>query len=94
MINASFDPMFGIDQRGKIMVVNKAAIQAFGYTQEEFIGSNIKMICNERDAIAHDEHLHRYVTTGVKRVIGRKRPLVARRKDGTEFHIGELPPML
>jgi len=87
MINASFDPMFGIDQRGKIMVVNEAACQAFGYSREEFLGNNISMICNERDAVDHDKHLYRYVSTGEKRVIGRKRPLVARRKDGTEFHI-------
>lgn len=87
MINASFDPMFGIDQRGKIVVANEAASQAFGYTNEEFIGNNIKMICNDKDAINHDKHLQRYITTGEKHVIGRKRPLMARRKDGTEFHI-------
>lgn len=87
MINASFDPMFGIDQRGTIMVVNAAACQAFGYDRTEFIGNNIKMICNDRDAISHDKHLRRYVRSGEKRVIGKKRPLVAKRKDGTEFHI-------
>jgi PAS domain S-box-containing protein len=87
MINASFDPMFGIDQRGKIMVVNEAACQAFGYTREEFVDKNISMICNERDAVNHDCHLRRYVRTGEKRVIGLKRQLVARRKDGTEFPI-------
>lgn len=87
MINASFDSMFSIDQRGKIIVVNEAACQAFGYTRDEFIGKNISMICNDRDAVNHDKHLERYIRTGQKRVIGRKRPLVARRKDGTEFHI-------
>jgi len=87
MINASFDPMFGIDQRGKILVVNEAACQSFGYTREEFLGNNISTICNERDAAIHDEHLKRYIRTGEKRVIGRKRPLVARRKDGAEFHV-------
>jgi len=87
MINASFDPMFGIDQRGKIIVVNKAACQAFGYAQEEFLDNNISMICNESDARAHGRYLHRYVRTGEKRVIGQKRSLVARRKDGTEFPI-------
>ena len=87
MINASFDPMFGIDQRGKIMVCNKAACSMFGYTKEEFLNSNISIICNARDAIDHDKHLARYVRTGEKRIIGKKRPLEARRKDGSNFHI-------
>jgi len=87
MINASFDSMFGIDQRGKIIVVNEAACHAFGYTQEEFLDKNISMVCNEHDGINHDKYLHHYIRTGEKRVIGKKRPLVARRKDGTEFHI-------
>jgi PAS domain S-box-containing protein len=87
MINASFDPMFGIDQRGIIIVVNQAALSMFGYTEVEFIGHNISMICNEHDAKNHDIHIAKYVKTGVKRVVGRKRPLVARRKDGTNFHI-------
>jgi PAS domain S-box-containing protein len=87
MINASFDPMFGIDQRGRIMVVNQAAVAMFGWSENEFIGNNISMICNEQDAKNHDIHLERYVKTGVKRVIGRKRPLIARRKDGSNFPI-------
>jgi PAS domain S-box-containing protein len=87
MINASFDAMFAIDQRGKILVVNEAACQAFGYTEGEFVGQNISIICNERDSKSHDKYLRHYLRTGEKRVIGRKRPLVARRKDGTEFHI-------
>ena len=87
MINASFDPMFGIDQRGVIIVVNKAAVSMFGWTEEEFVGHNISMICNAKDAKNHDIHIARYVKTGTKRVIGKKRPLVARRKDGTHFSI-------
>ena len=43
--------------------------------------------CNEKDAKLHDRHMQRYLKTGKKRVIGIKRPLVARRKDGSEFHI-------
>ncbi|KAL7468968.1 hypothetical protein ACHAXS_009215 [Conticribra weissflogii] len=87
MIDASFDPMFGIDQRGKILVCNRAACSMFGYTRDEFLESNISVICNDRDAPHHERHMARYIRTGEKRVIGRKRPLVARRKDGSQFHI-------
>ena len=87
MINSSFDPMFAIDQRGSILIVNEAACQAFGYTREEFVGQNIKIICNKHDAKHHDAHLQRYLSTGEKRVIGKKRELDARRKDATTFPV-------
>ncbi|KAK1734410.1 PAS domain-containing protein [Skeletonema marinoi] len=87
MCNASFDPMFSIDQTGTILVVNDAACSMFGYSREEFINNNISMICNEKDSQSHDKYMERYLRTGKRRVIGIKRPLVARRKDGSEFHI-------
>jgi len=87
MINASFDPMIAIDHHGIIMLVNQAAVSIFGWSEDEFIGKNISMICNERDAKNHDIYLAKYIETGVKRVIGRKRPLIARRKDGSNFPI-------
>jgi PAS domain S-box-containing protein len=62
MINSSFDPMFSIDQRGSILIVNEAACQAFGYTRDEMIGQNIKIICNKHDAKHHDAHLQRYLS--------------------------------
>ena len=44
MCNASFDPMFSIDQTGAILVVNDAACNMFGYSREEFINNNISMM--------------------------------------------------
>ena len=44
IIEASIDPMFCINERGMIMMVNEAAIRSFGYTRKEFISANIQMI--------------------------------------------------
>ena len=44
MCNASFDPMFSIDQNCTILVVNDAACSMFGYSREEFINKNISMM--------------------------------------------------
>ena len=87
LINASFDPMIQIDQRGKIQIVNEAAVNLFGYSREELLGANIATICGGEHGAHHDEYLGRYLETGQKRVIGRKQSTVARRKDGTEFPI-------
>ena len=87
MINASFDPMLEIDEVGIIQVVNDAACNMFGYTQEEFIGSNISMICGDGHASNHSQYLERYIRTGERHIIGRKRQVKARRKDGSEVGV-------
>jgi len=87
MIDASFDPMFQVDEAGIIRLVNDAAISQFGWTRDEFVGNNIAMICGGEHAARHDEYMKTYLTTGVKRVIGRKRKVPAVRKDGSEFDI-------
>ena len=87
MINASFDPMFQVNEKGIILMVNNAAVSLFGYTREEYLGHNIQMICGGEHAAQHDGYLQRYLQTGEKHVIGRKRTVPAKRKDGTEFDI-------
>ena len=87
MIDASFDPSFAIDEKGVILLANQAAVCMFGWSKEELIGSNIKILCEKRHAKRHDEYMARYLRTGEKRIIGRKRQVTARRKDGSEFEI-------
>jgi two-component system sensor kinase FixL len=87
IIDSSFEPMFEIDEEGLILVVNAAATHMFGWTRDEFIGNNISMICGGDHGPKHDQYLRHYLNTGQKRVIGRKRQVQARRKDGSEFEI-------
>ena len=87
MINASFDSMFEIDESGIIKVVNDSALAMFGYTRDEFIGSNISMICGGGEGPNHDMYMKRYLETGVSHVLGRKRHVKCRRKDGSEFDV-------
>ena len=85
---AEFDSLFVINEEGIIEMVNEAATKEFGWTQEEFIGSNISMICGGGHAPKHDQYLKNYLKTGIKKVMGKHdRILHARRKDGTEFEI-------
>lgn len=87
MINCSFDPMFQINEKGIIQTINTAAVALFGYRRDELIGHNISIICGKEHAANHDGYLQHYLQTGQKRVIGRKRKVAARRKDGKEFEI-------
>jgi len=87
LVNSSFDPMFQIDHTGTIQVVNQSAVDMFGWTTQEFLGSNISMICGGEHAQQHNKYIARYLSTGQKRIIGTKRKTTARRKDGSEFDI-------
>ena len=87
IIEASLDPIFQINEEGVIQMVNESAVTTFGWERDEFIGSNISMICGGGHSAKHDGYLKRYLKTGETRAMGKKRELPARRKDGTEFPI-------
>ena len=87
MVEAALDPMFQINQHGKILMVNKAALTEFGYDRDELVGENVSIICGGSHANNHDLYIKRYIRTGETRVIGKYRELPAKRKDGSEFPI-------
>jgi PAS domain S-box-containing protein len=87
MINASFDPMIEVDQAGIINLVNDATCNLFGYDKDELVGSNISILCGDGHGDKHSEYMKKYMDTGVKHIIGRKRQVKARRKNGTEIEV-------
>ena len=85
ILNASFDALLVINERGIIQKVNTASTRVFGWTEEEFIGKNINMIMPSEHAKRHDSYLERYIATGFKRMIGTEREVEARKKNGALF---------
>lgn len=87
IVNTSTKSIFTIDERGIIEFANPAALSAFGYTQEELIGQNVKLLMPEPHRSQHDNILERYLRTGERSVIGIGREVIARRKDGSTFPV-------
>ena len=81
------DAMIVIDEQARIQFFSAAAERLFGYTANEVIGENIKMLMPDPYREQHDGYMHRYLTTGERRIIGIGRVVVGQSKDGATFPI-------
>jgi two-component system sensor kinase FixL len=79
------DAMIVIDERGTMHDFSSAAQRTFGYTADEAVGKNVKMLMPSPYRENHDGYLARYLATGERRIIGIGRVVVGERKDGTTF---------
>jgi two-component system sensor kinase FixL len=85
ILEAAVDAIIVIDHQGTIEEFSLKAQQLFGYAPEEVLGRNVSVLMPEPHRGAHDGYMRRYMETGERRVIGRGREVMARRKDGSEF---------
>ncbi|MGE0585374.1 MAG: nitrogen regulation protein NR(II) [Flavobacteriaceae bacterium] len=74
-----------IDERGTMLAYNKACEAMFGYSAEETLGRNVRMIMTSVDREAHDTYISNYLHTGERKIIGIGRAVEGRHRDGTEF---------
>jgi two-component system sensor kinase FixL len=79
------DAMIVIDERGLMQSFSTAAERLFGYSADEILGKNIKIMMPSPYRENHDNYLERYLRTGEKRIIGIGRVVVGERKDGSTF---------
>lgn len=87
ILSTVLDAIITIDQGGLIQSVNPVGEQMFGFARAEMIGQNVKMLMPSPYRDEHDGYLERYLKTKEKRIIGIRRELEARRKDGSVFPI-------
>lgn len=85
VVEYAVDPIITIDARGVIETFNPAAERAFGYLATDVRGKPVTLLMSESDSSQHDLYMNRYLTTGVKRIIGIGRQITARRRNGSTF---------
>lgn len=79
------DAMIVIDKDGLIESFSATAERLFGYGEAEVIGRNVSMLMPSPDGDRHDTYMARYLATGDRRIIGKPRRVIGRRKDGSTF---------
>lgn len=87
IVGRLIDGIVVIDDRGTIIMANPAMSALFGYSSEEMIGQNVRMLMPEPYHSQHDNYISNYHRTGEKHVIGSGREVVAKRKDGSMFPV-------
>jgi len=85
LIATAVDGIIVIDVNGSVHVYNTACERLFGYSAEEVLGQNVKMLMPSPYHEEHDAYLSRYRMTREKRIIGIGREVVGRRRDGATF---------
>jgi two-component system sensor kinase FixL len=79
------DAIIVMNAEGTVESFSPAAERLFGYTADDIVGHNVKMLMPSPYREAHDGYLARYMRTGERRIIGIGRIVVGQRKDGGTF---------
>jgi PAS domain S-box-containing protein len=94
LIATAPDAIVVIGPHGRIELCNAEVEHLFGYRTEELIGHNISMLMASPEREAHDGHLHRYMQTHERHIVGIGREVAGLRKNGTSvplyLKVGEM----
>ena len=87
VLDSLIDTFILIDSNGIILFINEAGLKTFGYTPKEILGKNISILMPSPYSELHNTYIQKYLNTGIKRIIGTGRELLAKKKDGSTFPI-------
>ncbi|CAJ1962983.1 unnamed protein product [Cylindrotheca closterium] len=89
ILAAVIDPTIVIGEDGIIVYFNPAACQAFQMDADSVVENKLNvssLMANESEAHQHDQFMLNYKETGMKKMIGRNRRVLAKRSDNTTFY--------
>ena len=85
LMDAAVDAIIIIDEEGRVLRFNNAAVRLFGYSEDEVSGRNISQLMPEPHRSLHDGYLSRYRKTGKAAIIGQGREETGLKKSGETF---------
>ncbi|MDY3552978.1 ATP-binding protein [Gemmata sp. JC717] len=86
ILDVAEDAVITTDARRDIVLFNRGATVLFGYTAEEMLGRSIDLLLPERFRARHPEQMEEFARSPAPaRLMGARREVFGRRKDGSEF---------
>jgi PAS domain S-box-containing protein len=86
LVDLAEDAILSVDEDQRIVLFNRGAERTFGYVADEVIGQPLDVLIPARFLDVHHQHLRAFAAGPVDaRVMGERRPVHGRRKDGSEF---------
>ncbi len=80
------DAIISVNSDQRIALFNQGAEKTFGYTAAEVLGQSLDILLPQRFASAHRGHIEAFAKSPeVSRLMGQRREVFGRRKNGTEF---------
>lgn len=87
IVESAVDAIITIDADGRILFVNGAAERMFGHGRAALVGASIDVLLPGDAAVGHAQHLRQARNGGEHTVIGRRREIRARRRDGSSLPV-------
>ncbi len=75
------------DTNGDIVSFNTAAVTIFGYSEQEIIGQNVRILMSDPHRSQHDSYLNNFKGGAKPKIIGIGREVTALKKSGEQFPI-------
>lgn len=85
ILDQTIDAVVSIDENNLVTYYNAAAEKLWGYTQDEVIGKNVKMLVPRAIQGNHDDYVNRNRSTGQDRIVGTFREVELERKSGEKI---------
>ena len=87
ILDSAVDGIVVIDEAGTIEAFNAAAERMFGYSEPEVLGKNVTLLMPSPYSDEHDGYLKRYLQTGEHKIIGVRREVLGKHRDGRTFPV-------
>jgi PAS domain S-box-containing protein len=85
VVETAVDGFILIDAQARILLFNPACERLFGYSADEVIHQNVKLLMPPEYSLQHDDYVKNFLRTAERKIIGIGREVVGLRKDGSTF---------
>jgi PAS domain S-box-containing protein len=83
MLTGLIDAVIIIDTENIVTLFNPAAENLWGYSADEVIGKNVKMLVPKNIQASHDDKVNNHRKTGINKIVGTRREVELPRKNGS-----------